>query len=101
MAIYLGFVLYLKVRASGRLRHGSCLVHDDDGPGDLSSQTSCLPITPTLTLYQIKHENKNVLSMELTVFDRSFVVEYALIPLSAYSVGFYVIQWCFTLVPRT
>jgi hypothetical protein len=39
--------------------------------------------------------------MELTVFDRSFVVEYALIPLSAYSVGFYVIQWCFTLVPRT
>jgi hypothetical protein len=39
MAIYLGFVLYLKVRASGRLRHGSCLVHDDDGPGDLSSQT--------------------------------------------------------------
>jgi hypothetical protein len=37
MAIYLGFVLYSKVRASGRLRHGSCLVHDDDGPGDLSS----------------------------------------------------------------
>jgi hypothetical protein len=39
--------------------------------------------------------------MELTVFDRSFLVEYALIPLSEYSVGFYVIQWCFTLVPRT